>query len=262
MDSTLLHTGPSTWLLLAILLAGAAVLSRFLLGRRVLPVVAAGVRAAVQLAVVALMISRLADYPAAALGFILLMFIVASATAGGRVAAGPRRWLIAVPIAAGVLPVILLMLGFGVLAFSTLALIAVTGQLIGGAMTAAILAGRRILAELHTRHGEVEAALALGLMPADARRLIAGPIAGEALLPALDQTRTVGLVTLPGAFVGLILGGASPVDAALVQLIVLISLLAVEALTIAVVLAGAVHGWWPGVPVGSSSPSGPGSRRQ
>ena len=103
----------------------------------------------------------------------------------------------AVPTAAGVLPVVLVMLGFSVLPFSALTLIAVTGQLIGqligGAMTAATLAGRRILGELHTRHGEVEAALALGFTDADARRLVAGPVAGEALLPALDQTRTVGM---------------------------------------------------------------------
>lgn len=52
--------------------------------------------------------------------------------------------------------------------------------------------------------------------------------ATEFLIPALDQTRTVGLVTLPGAFVGMVLGGASPTQAALVQLLVLVALLAVE----------------------------------
>jgi len=34
--------------------------------------------------------------------------------------------------------------------------------------------------------------------------------AALALVPGLDQTRTVGLVTLPGAFVGVLLAGASP----------------------------------------------------
>ena len=66
MDSTLLTTGPSTWVLLTILLAAAALLSRFLLGRPALPVLASGLRAALQLAVVALLISRLAGHPAAA----------------------------------------------------------------------------------------------------------------------------------------------------------------------------------------------------
>jgi hypothetical protein len=58
----------------------------------------------------------------------------------------------------------------------------------------------------------------------------------EALVPALDQTRTVGLVTLPGAFVGMLLGGATPVQAGAVQVLVLLLLLAVETVAVAVVL--------------------------
>ena len=49
-----------------------------------------------------------------------------------------------------------------------------------------------------------------------------------ALLPAIDQTRSVGLVTLPGTFVGLLLGGARPAEAASTQLVILLTLLAVE----------------------------------
>ncbi|MGH8826491.1 MAG: ABC transporter permease, partial [Jiangellaceae bacterium] len=49
-------------------------------------------------------------------------------------------------------------------------------------------------------------------------------------------TRTVGLVTLPGAFVGMLLGGASPVDAGAVQLFVLVALLAVESIAVLVTI--------------------------
>lgn len=35
-------------------------------------------------------------------------------------------------------------------------------------MTATTLAGRRLLADLHQRHGEIEAALALGMQPGEA----------------------------------------------------------------------------------------------
>ncbi len=44
----------------------------------------------------------------------------------------------------------------------------------------------------------------------------------------LDQIRTVGLVTLPGAFVGVLLGGGSPLAAGAAQLLVLVGLLATE----------------------------------
>lgn len=53
----------------------------------------------------------------------------------------------------------------------------------------------------------------------------------EALLPGLDQTCTVGLVTLPGAFVGVLLGGGTPVQAGAAQVLVLFGLLATQTLT-------------------------------
>jgi len=65
---------------------------------------------------------------------------------------------------------------------------------------------------------------------------IARDAAAEALVPGLDQTRTVGLVTLPGAFVGALLGGASAVDAARFQVVVLVGLLCAQSIT-AVALA-------------------------
>ncbi len=56
------------------------------------------------------------------------------------------------------------------------------------------------------------------------------------MLPGLDQARTVGLVTLPGALVGMLLGGASPVEAGAVQLFVLVALRAVQVVAVATVL--------------------------
>jgi putative ABC transport system permease protein len=50
----------------------------------------------------------------------------------------------------------------------------------------------------------------------------------------MDQTRTVGLVTLPGAFVGVLLGGGSPVQAGAAQIIVLVGLLATQSITVVV----------------------------
>lgn len=54
-----------------------------------------------------------------------------------------------------------MMFAFGVLPFNALAIIAVLGQQVGGAMSSVTLAGRRIRDELALRHGEVEAAVAL-----------------------------------------------------------------------------------------------------
>ncbi|MEU0097600.1 ABC transporter permease [Streptomyces sp. NPDC006267] len=65
---------------------------------------------------------------------------------------------------------------------------------------------------------------------------IVRPAASDALLPGLDQTGTVGLVALPGAFVGMLLGGASSVEAGVVQLFVPVALMAVQVVAVATVL--------------------------
>lgn len=196
----------------------------------------AGLRATAQLAAVSFVIGWVVHHQAALIGFVVLMYTVAARTAGRRITRDPSwRWA-AVPIAAGALPVVVLLVITGLVPVDGIALVPVAGILIGGALTATVLGGRRAIEELHTRHGEVEAALALGFTDRDARMEIARPAASTALVPGLDQTRTVGLVTLPGAFVGMLLGGASPVMAGAVQLFVLVALLAVQAVSVAVVL--------------------------
>ncbi|MGW2176760.1 ABC transporter permease [Streptomyces sp. NPDC001732] len=221
---------------LALLLATAAAVAALASLGRSREILLAGLRAAVQLAAVSLLIGWVVHSLPPLLAFVALMYAVAVRTAGRRVTRNRTWWWAALPIAAGVVPVVVLLLLTGLLPVRGVALIPVTGILIGGALTATVLGGRRALDELTSRRGEVEAGMALGLLDRDARLEIARPAAADALLPGLDQTRTVGLVTLPGAFVGMLLGGASPVQAGAVQLFVLVALMAVQAVAVATVL--------------------------
>jgi putative ABC transport system permease protein len=66
--------------------------------------------------------------------------------------------------------------------------------------------------------------------------------AALALTPGMDQTRLVGLVTLPGAFVGALLGGASAWEAAAVQLLVLVTLLVAQAISVLVTTELTIRG--------------------
>ncbi|MFG2501168.1 ABC transporter permease [Streptomyces sp. NPDC048441] len=224
--------------LLVLLLAAATTAAVFRLSpdgsySRAREILVAGVRAAVQLGVVSLVIGWVIHHTAALFAFLLLMLAVATRTAGRRITANGSWWWAALPIAGPVVPVVTGLALAGLLPVRGVAMIPVTGILIGGALTATVLGGRRGLDELHSRKGEFEAGLALGLLDRDARLEVIRPAASDALLPGLDQTRTVGLVTLPGAFVGMLLGGASPVLAGAVQLFVLIALVAVQAIAVA-----------------------------
>ncbi|MFE6759183.1 ABC transporter permease [Streptomyces sp. NPDC057684] len=199
-------------------------------------IVTAGLRATVQLAVVSLVVGAVMHELPLLLAFVTVMFTVATFTAGRRITRNGTGWWSALPIAAGVLPTLGPLLMTGLLPLKGIALIPVTGILIGGALTATVIAGRRALEELEARRGEVEAAMALGFLDREARLEVARPAASDALIPGLDQTRTVGLVTLPGAYVGMLLGGSSPVQAGAVQLFVLIALMAVQTVAVAVTL--------------------------
>jgi putative ABC transport system permease protein len=196
----------------------------------------AAVRATVQLAAVGLVIAVVLQSWWLTGLFVAVMATVASFTAGRRLAPG-RRWALAViPVCGSALPVVAVLLLSGLVPTTPIAVVPITGIMVGGAMTATSLAGRRTLDALRIRHGELEAALSLGFLDRDARLLVGRDDAGLALVPGLDQTRTVGLVTLPGAFVGMLLGGATPIQAAAVQLLVLAALLLVQAVAAAATL--------------------------
>jgi putative ABC transport system permease protein len=189
----------------------------------------AAARAAVQLAAVGALITLVFRVEVLAIAFVAAMVTTAALTSGGRlrVVPGARR-RVAVAIGAPALAAVGLLLAIGAFAATPRAAVPTAGILIGGAMTAATITGRRLLEGLEEGAGEIEARLSLGDDAGTALRPVLRRAITTGLVPVIDQTRSVGLVTLPGTFVGLVLGGASPAAAARVQLLVLLALLAVE----------------------------------
>lgn len=199
--------------------------------------VTAALRAVLQLAVVSVVIAAALGSLAWSLAFVAMMLSVAVVTSARRlgIARAQVAW-IALAVALGAAPVIGLCLGSGVIPLNGAAVIPVSGIVIGASMVSSSLTGRRAFDELAQRRGEYEAALALGLPSPAAASMVIEPTAKEALLPGIDQTRTVGLVALPGAFVGVLLGGGTPLEAGATQLLVLAGLLAAQAVTAATLL--------------------------
>jgi putative ABC transport system permease protein len=199
--------------------------------------VTAALRAVAQLGVVSLVIAAALDSVWWSLAFVVLMFVVATFTSTGRIGT-PRRQLpwVAVAIAAGAVPVLALIFATGLVPFNGPGIVPVAGIVVGNTMVAATLTGRRAYDELRSNLGTYEAALALGMTSPEAAFEVIQPTAKEALTPGLDQTRTVGLVTLPGAFIGVLLGGGTPLEAGAAQILVLIGLMAGQAITAAVLL--------------------------
>lgn len=233
-QNNLIHIGPTLAVAVALLAVIAIVVNRWNGPGFPVATAAAAGRAVVQLAALAAVLAVVIRSLWLSSLFIAVMAVVAAATSAGRVSgrratpAGALRCLL--PVAASTILIVSTLTTVDVLPANGLAIIPTAGILFGGAMTTTSLAGVRAHDELRTRHGEVEAALSLGFPSRDARLEICQASAATALIPGLDQTRSVGLVTIPGAFVGMVLGGASTTDAAIMQLFVLVGLLAVSSI--------------------------------
>jgi putative ABC transport system permease protein len=198
-------------------------------------------RAVVQLTVVALLLRGILSVPWTVLAFIALMLGTASWTASGRLKGLRRgRRIAVVGVVVGATVSVVLIFALQMVTLEVRYVVAVAGILIGNAMSAATLSGRTFSRDSRVRRDEIEGWLALGATPSQAHDEIGRTAVRETMLPSIDQTRSTGLVTLPGAFVGALFGGASPAEAALFQLAVLAGIALTTTLTAVVVtrLAG------------------------
>src|SRR5687768_17544772 len=160
MGSSLVEVGPRLAAVLVLLAAVAAAAGRLSGLRQERAVVVAVLRATVQLSVVSAVLVPVVGSRLLTVAFVLLMVAVATATAAGRISGRPvrdaavRRRLpvVAVPVAGAALPVAAVVVASGAVPLTGVAVIPVAGILIGGAMTAASLAGRRMREELAVRH--------------------------------------------------------------------------------------------------------------
>ena len=193
-------------------------------------------RAVLQLAVVGFVIRAVIVRPALAPLYLAVMVGVAAYTSSRRLR-GVRSGFpsAAAAIAAGAVAVTVVVVASGALPRDARDLVPFAAQIIGGSMTATTLAALRMRDDVLSGWDLVEAALAIGATPRQAVTDVARSSAAKALVPALDQTRNVGLVVLPGAYVGLLLAGASPAEAGRVQFLVLLGLLVAESLAAVVV---------------------------
>lgn len=186
----------------------------------------AAARALIQLSVLALVIDVVFEEAGWAVLALVVMVLAAAWTSARRMRGITRGFPIAaISIASSSGLAAAVMFGSGAFPLEPRYLIPLVGITVGNCMTATSLAGARLRDELVDKTREVEARLALGVPVSFALRSYVRRAAVTGLVPIIDSTKNVGLIVLPGAFVGMILGGASPSEAAQVQLVVLFMLL-------------------------------------
>lgn len=163
------------------------------------------------------------------LGF---MMVVAGRTAGGRGKKVPNaRWVAFAAIAGGSGLTLGTLLLLNIFTYDPQTIIPIGGMVIGNAMTVAALVMSRLSNDFQTQSNEIEQALALGAPSQVAARPQLRQALQNALIPITDTTKTVGLIKLPGAMTGMILAGASPMEAVQLQMIVMYMLVGASAFT-------------------------------
>jgi putative ABC transport system permease protein len=208
-------------------------------------IVVAVVRATAQLLVVGVGLGLvLADDAPLIWSWLWVVGIVvfAAATVQRRAPAVPGLFRIA--LTAEVVTAVLslgVIFGLSIFPLEARTLVPVAGMILGNALSAAVLAARRLVEEFADKRDELEARLALGCSAPDAARPYLRVVLRTAMTPQIESTKAVGLVFLPGAMTGLVLAGVDPLDAVLVQLALMLLILGGVATVATVTALGAAR---------------------
>lgn len=198
---------------------------RFGIGREIS---ISGARALTQILILASVILILFDRPLYWSFLILLaMALIAGHTTynrSGRIKNGMPLAIISIAASSFLLLVPFFVLN--IFPFEPRYLIPTGSIFIGNAMNVSSLAIDRYRGEIKNRRDEVEAYLAMGASPKLAAASCLDQSILAALIPSLDNMKNLGMVWIPGIMTGMLLGGATPIEAASIQIAMFASIFA------------------------------------
>lgn len=185
------------------------------------------VRSAVQLLLVGYILQYVFDTEKIALIALILtaMITVAAWNAGKRAAGlnGIRRRIF-MAVAVTELLTMGLLVGLSIIEAKAQYIIPISGIIIGNGMLVSGLFLNQMQREVQTASGEIETLLALGANAKQAIQASVKRALKSSMIPTIDGMKTIGLVQLPGMMTGMIVAGASPIEAVRYQIIIVFSL--------------------------------------
>jgi putative ABC transport system permease protein len=129
----------------------------------------------------------------------------------------PLTWI---SISIGSVLTLAMMLVIRIIPLDARYIIPLGGMIISNSMNATALTIDRLSSDLKGNRLAVETALALGKNWREASSIFQRKATTTGMMSILNFMKTVGIVALPGAMTGMILAGADPIDAVLLQVIV------------------------------------------
>lgn len=170
------------------------------------------------------------------IGLLFFMMLIAAFSAGKRGAwlRGSVR-IAFIGICAAEAVSLMLWLTFGIVPFTAQYVFPMSGMIIGNAMVTSALTFERMDNEFKQTKDQIWGKLALGATPRQASQELLQTTIKAALIPSLDIFKTIGLVQIPGMMTGMIMAGASPIDAVRYQIVIMFSLLSSAVLSAMIV---------------------------
>jgi len=163
---------------------------------------------------------------------ILVMILVGAQAASGRVKSFKGVFPVTfTAMIIGSLFTLATMLALDIIPLEARYVIPLAGMIISNSMNASALAIDRLASDIRNNELAIETSLSLG----KSWRIAAGNFQRDAattgMISILNFMKTVGIVALPGAMTGMILAGAEPLEAVLLQIIVAYMLLSSVTIT-------------------------------
>jgi len=151
-----------------------------------------------------------------------VMVLIAGQTAGNRAwRIRHSKQIATLAIGISTTLVVLTLITLNVFPLEPRFIIPISGMIIGNAMTATGLTLAHLQDNIQMQRQQIEAALSLGATSRQASQSILQNALRNGMAPIIDKTKTVGLISLPGAMTGMILAGASPFEAIQLQIVVM-----------------------------------------
>lgn len=177
-------------------------------------------------------------------GFLLAMGIFAAQTAAARLRDLPHGFFIAyLAVAAGTFFSLVPLILMGIIKPIPQETIPAGGMAMGNAMNAVILALERFGSDVSSQWERVEGAFALGASRGQVAWLFKKQSFSAGTVSVRNNLKIVGIIQIPGTAVGMILAGASPMKAAMLQLAILYMLIFAISVSVSVGLATGARGY-------------------
>lgn len=192
-----------------------------------------GLRAVVQLFIIGYMLSYVIQLDNVLVTLAMVLFIVynASYNAHKRSDGIPNSLIISLSsIGFGTAITLGLLVLTGVIEWTPSQIVPITGMIASNAMVALGLTYQALNNKFKDQRQHVLEKLALGANEKQASMSIIRSSVKTGMSPSIDQTKTVGLVSLPGMMSGLIFAGVDPTEAIRYQIVVMFMLIGVTSI--------------------------------